>query len=88
MQINLVDNSSLRCVSAQQADVMVTAIRDTLRKAPDNWRLGKAMNAFLVEQLPAEWRVLVRVYGRVPVFQLLAANFTLSEAQEQLNGTV
>jgi hypothetical protein len=67
---------------------MVTAIRDTLRKAPEGWRLGKAMNAFLVEQLPRDWRVLVLRHGRIPVFQLLAANFTLSEAREQLNGTL
>jgi hypothetical protein len=46
------------------------------------------MNTFLLQQLPEDWRVLVKLYGRVPVFQLLAANFSLSEAREQLNGTV
>jgi hypothetical protein len=67
---------------------MVTAIRDYLRKAPDYWRCGKAMNVFLVKQLPRDWRVLVELYGRVPVFRLLAANKSVSEAREQLNGTV
>jgi hypothetical protein len=67
---------------------MVTAIRDYLRKTWDDWRCNAATNAFLIEQLPQDWRQLIRYHGRVPVFWLLAANFSPSEAREQLNGPV
>jgi hypothetical protein len=78
MQINPVDNS----------EVMVTAIRDALRKAPERWRFSAATRGFLLEQLPRDWRALIRCYGTRRVFPLLAANFTISAAQEELNGTV
>jgi hypothetical protein len=67
---------------------MVTAIRDYLRKAPWDWRIGVAARSFLLEQLPGEWRQLVRYHGTRRVFPLLAANFSLSAAQGRLNGTV
>jgi hypothetical protein len=67
---------------------MVTAIRDALRKAPWDWRLSRQTRGFLLQQLPAEWHQLVRTFGTRRVFPLLAANFTLSAAREQLNGTL
>jgi hypothetical protein len=78
MQINAVDNSEL----------MVTAIRDVLRKAPEGWRIGRQSRQFLIRQLPTEWRLLIRCHGTRRVFPLLAANFTISAAQEELNGTL
>jgi hypothetical protein len=67
---------------------MVTAIRDALRKAPDDWNLSRQTRGFLLEQLPGDWRQLVRYHGTRRVFPLLAANKSVHDAREQLNGPV
>jgi hypothetical protein len=61
------------------------AIRDYLRINED---YPPQAVAFIESRLPAEWRELVSFHGSDKVFSLLAANKSVHDAREQLNGPV
>jgi hypothetical protein len=64
---------------------MLGAIRDYLRINED---YPPQAVAFIESRLPAEWRELVSFHGTNKVFTLLAANKSVHDAREQLNGPV
>jgi hypothetical protein len=59
------------------------AIRDYLRISED---YPPQAVVFIESRLPAEWRELVSFHGSDKVFPLLAANKSVHDAREQLNG--
>jgi hypothetical protein len=59
------------------------AIRDYLRS---NEAYPPQAVAFIESRLPAEWRELVSFHGTNKVLPLLAANKSVHDAREQLNG--
>jgi hypothetical protein len=61
------------------------AIRDYLRINED---YPPQAVSFIESRLPAEWRELISFHGSGKVFPLLAANKSVLDAREQLNGPV
>jgi hypothetical protein len=75
----------LEAIPRHDDDESLGAIRDYLRS---NETYPPQAVSFIASRLPAEWRELISFHGTNKVFTLLAANKSVHDAREQLNGPV
>jgi hypothetical protein len=75
----------LEAIPRHDDDESLGAIRDYLRIKED---YSPQARDFIVSRLPAEWRELVSFHGTDKVLTLLAANKSVHDARERLNGSV